>query len=179
MEHYQKFRDLKREHHIFSYTGPLGFEDVISLHQLIEKILIIQKTDVRQKRRIVNIIIEGLQNIQLHGAKGAENNSVGKDCLFMLGKKQDVFFLVLGNFITSDIIDVLKAKLEELNHMDMAHIKALYMEILEKDEINSKGGASLGLVKMFMDSNKNFKFNFHKVDDQYSFFTFELNIPEK
>jgi hypothetical protein len=179
IEYYQKYKELKKENHIFTYTGSLGFKDVILLKELIEKILLAQSAESKQKRKVMNILIEALQNIYLHGETHANNHDhPGQDCMLFLGKEAHSYFVVFGNFIKNRALPLLEQKLEQLTEMDIPTLRGLYLRTLDKGEITNKGGASLGLVKMFIDSGKNSFYKFDPVDEEYSFFSIELKVPD-
>ncbi len=175
MEYYKKYLELKRDNHVFTYTGPLSFDDVVLLRQLIEKILELQEVENKQKRKIVNIIIEALQNIQLHGVS-IDSDKSRRECFLFLGKENGYYILLIGNFVENKLINHLKEKIEALKHLSIPQLKELYLSTLDRGEISDKGGASLGLVKMFLDSSKNSNYDFNQVDDEYSFFTLEMKV---
>jgi hypothetical protein len=50
------------------------------------------------------------------------------------------------------------------------------MEMLDRGEITDKGGAGVGLVKMFMDCKKNVSYSFYEVNEDVSFFAIELRV---
>lgn len=179
MEYFTKYKELKKDKYIFTYSGALEFKDVILLKELIEKILVIQSTGIKQKRRVLNILIEALQNSFLHGDNhhyNAENSSI--DCMLLIGKEDGAYFIVLGNFIRNEAVPLLREKLDKLIHMDMSELRGMYLQTLDRGVITTKGGASLGLVKMFLDSSKNSTYQFHPFDEAYSFFSIELMVLE-
>ena len=178
MEYYQKYKELKKEQYIFTYTGALNFKDVILLKELIEKILVIQSAGTRQKKRIINILIEALQNSFLHGeSQTTSPEQVSLDCMLLVGKEDNTYTIVLGNFIKISAIPMLKEKLDKLIDMDLQKLKSFYLETLDRGELTEKGGASLGLVKMLIDSEKNSSYHFYPFDKEYSFFSIELRVP--
>ena len=175
--YYEKYKNLKEENYIFTYTGTLNFKDVIMLKELIERILLIQDAGNKQRRKIINIIIEALQNSYLHGqSQSKDQESGGQDCLVLLGKEKESYFIVFGNYIKKSSMAILEHKLEALSGMEMEELRQVYLETLDKGEITQKGGASLGLLKMFLDSGKDSTYQFSSVDDEYSFFSLKLNV---
>ena len=179
MQHYQKYKELTKNNEIFTYSGPLNFHDVIHWKELIEKLLIQQNVENKQKRRIINILIEGLQNIQLHGEpdKAVLVGSV-RTCLILLIKELDEYVLIFGNYIKKNERRGLEEKIVTLENLNQAALKQLYMQKIEKGEITEKGGAGLGLIKMFLESNKNTSYSFQSINDLHSFFTLELRVSK-
>ena len=60
--------------------------------------------------------------------------------------------------------------------MEINEIRVMYLETLNRGELTEKGGASLGLVKMFIDSGKKSFYRFDEIDELHSFFTIELIV---
>jgi hypothetical protein len=178
MEYYTHFTDLKKENHIFTFTGPLCFEEVVLFRELIEKILNIQTADNRQKKRVVSILVEALQNIQKYGQedKNQQHQREGKDCLVMLAREESSYILVFGNFINNVSKSTVENKLVKIISLELPALKELYLQILDQCEITPSGGASLGLIKMFLDSEMNSDYSFHEIDEEYSFFTLKLKV---
>ena len=175
-EYYQKYKDLKKDNYIFTYSGNLKFSDIILFKDLIEKILEMQSAENKQKRRIINILIEALQNIYCHGELQLNNLDQSDDCLLLLKKENSIYHIVIGNFIKNSAIENLKTKLDNLNKLEIPDLKKLYREILSKGELTGKGGASIGLVKIFMDSSKNIAYEFKEIKKEHSFFTLEIKV---
>ena len=176
MDYLQKYIDLRLENHIFTYTGNLNFQDVILLKDLIENMMVLQNADNKLKRRVVNILIEALQNIHKHGRKRENHPDSGYDCLLRVCRDDTDYILVSGNYVHKCSLHVFRNKLHKLDTMSVPELKQLYLEMLDKGEITDKGGAGVGLVKMFMDCNKHVSYSFYDVSEEVSFFAIELRV---
>ena len=44
--------------------------------------------------------------------------------------------------------------------------------------MSDKGGGGLGMIDIARKSGKKLDFDFHKVDDEYSFYSLNINIPQ-
>jgi hypothetical protein len=176
MDYFQKYKDLRKENHVFTFTGNLNFQDVILLKELIEKLMVLQNADNKLKRRVVNILIEALQNIHNHGGKGTNNPDAGYDCLLRVCKDYDGYILLSVKYVYKSSLEVFLKKLQKLDYLNLPELKQLYMEMLDRGEITDKGGAGVGLVKMFMDCKKNVSYSFYEVNEDVSFFAIELRV---
>ena len=180
IEYYQKYKELKKEKQIFCYSGAMHFNDVILLKELIEKILLVHDVENKQRRKLINILIEALQNTYIHGAGRIDaSEKAGQECMLLLGKENQDFFIVLGNLIKKERVRELEEKLQKLIKMEINEIRELYLETLNKGELTEKGGASLGLVRMFIDSAKNSYYKFDEVDEYHAFFSIELTVTHE
>lgn len=177
MNLYQKYKGIRKENLILSYSGLLSNEVIAQLMRLAEATLVTHSVHTRQKRSIVNILIEALQNIHYHGdCNLSEVNSDYRDCLLMLGRVDDTYFINTGNFIKNELVSDLKDKLQKLPPLTIEELNNIYLKTLEKVTVSAKGGAGLGLIKIFIDSKKQTSYSFEKINDSYSFFTMKINV---
>lgn len=177
MQYYPKYKEIIKDNLIFSYTGLINMDVIAQLLQLTETTLITNGIQNRQKKSIINILIEGLQNILYHGENQTKSGSdTAKECLLMLGKEDDAYFIIFGNFILNNQVALLQTKLNKLTSLNSDELKHLYLQTLDNEEFSPKGGASLGLVKIFLDSKRQTSFDFEKINNEFSFFTLQIKV---
>jgi len=170
---------LMRTHHlIFGYRGTLNNELITSILTLSETKLKDLKTPFKKKKSIINILIECLQNILYHSENFSDGLFSGHHCIFLLGKREDEFFIQIGNYIKKNQVADLKSKLEYVNTLEAEDVHKLYMEILDKGKISDKGGAGLGILRVVKDSGQKIDFDFQPHDGQKSFFCMEIKVNE-
>jgi len=134
------------------------------------------ETNNKVKKKILNILVEALQNITRHGVKD-DYNTVAS--LFVIGANSDKsFFVISGNTITKDSETILRKKLDHLNSLDQAGLKALYLDIIQHEEFSDKGGAGLGFLDIVRKSQSKLDYHFTPIDNAFSFFTFKVNVNE-
>lgn len=148
-------------------------ENILSLAennigQSREKILI--------RKRIYFIMVECLQNITRHQEKITDRKNENEG-LFIMRKKTYAYYITSGNLVKNDTIESLKAKIEKINNLDAESLKEYSRQILDNGTFSSKGGAGLGLIEMARKSGRKFRYEFVKLDDEYSFFYLHLSIP--
>ncbi len=110
-------------------------------------------------KRIFSIIVEGLQNIRLHGEKDKEGNQVS---FFIILKNDSNYFIYLSNLVLNKNIEGIKKRIEQVNGMNKDKIKELYLSVLTNGVISNKGGAGLGFITMSMKSLNQLEYNFYR-----------------
>jgi hypothetical protein len=146
---------------------------VNSLGEGAEEILISSNEKRQMIRKIFSVLIEGLQNIKIHGEPTKENVKSG---ILVLAKGEDCYKITFGNLILNDFVPSMEERLTELNQLDEVELKERYMKVLSEGILSNKGGAGLGFITMRMKAKSKLKFHFQKVSDEKSVFTFELII---
>jgi hypothetical protein len=66
-----------------------------------------------------------------------------------------------------------------VNVLDKDGLKMLYKEVLSNEERSDKGGGGLGIIDIARKSRQKLVYDFMDVDDQYSFFSLYIKIPQK
>ena len=150
---------------------------------IAENILCLAENNIGQSRekilirkRIYFIMVECLQNITRHQEKITDRKN-DNEGLFIMRKKKFAYYITSGNLIKNDTIDSLKEKIEKINNLDAEELKEYSRMVLDNGTFSSKGGAGLGLIEMARKSGRKFRYEFIKLDDEYSFFYLHLSIP--
>lgn len=175
-----KYYDLiKNENIILSHQGPLDGDLIDSLIQSTDKKLTQAKTRLRTKKKIINILIECLQNSFYYTEEFrhvANKSTLVNSPYLYLFKKQGEFVILTGNYVTYDRAQFLKHKIDQLCEMTGEELTAYYVKSLNKDELPTKGGAGLGLVDIMRRANHEVNFDFKKIDEQYLLFSLIVKI---
>ncbi|MFZ2338709.1 MAG: SiaB family protein kinase, partial [Bacteroidales bacterium] len=94
----------------------------------------------------------------------------------LYSKTDDGYAITTGNVITEAQSGKLREKLEKVNSLDVADIKALYRQILETTGFSEKGGAGLGLLEMALKTGNRLDFDFIPLGDGLSYFVLSKTI---
>ena len=127
-------------------------------------------------KRMFSILVEGLQNIRLHGEKGKEGHQTS---FFVIDQGTDTYKIALGNLIYSKHNKNIETRITEINKMTREEVKGLYMEVLTNGIISNKGGAGLGFITMAMKSINNLDYFFDEINDELSCFTLIITLDRK
>lgn len=158
---------------VMSHCGTFSQDLVNSLGEGAEEILIASNEKKPMIRRIFSVLIEGLQNIRIHG----ELNPAGvQEGILVFAKGDGIYKISFGNLIYNGSIPAMEDRLNKLNQLTEEDLKQRYMSVLSAGILSNKGGAGLGFITMKMKARSDLKFEFHPVSDDYSMFTFELVV---
>lgn len=159
---------------VFSYMGKPTHEMIDLILKMSESKLRIIENRSTIVKRIVNVMIEILQNIFNHG----EDFSVvdHQSFKYFLFKRGNDYFIVTENFIKTQDVKNLISKLDEYLSMSDEVITKTYRKTLDNGGFSVKGGAGLGLINIIRKSNGNLEYDFSKVDNENSLFQLSVQI---
>jgi hypothetical protein len=157
---------------------------------LAEKKLKEHNTDLRTKKKIINIMIEAVQNISKHGCQDKDNtvspllaigcsqpqNGDGEKPQNGDAEKSGTYFIITGNTITKGNKDYLNDRLDYLNSLTPEELKEYYMHTLRYHMITDNGGAGLGFLDMIRKSQNKLKYHFAPLSNKHYFFSFKVDI---
>ncbi len=172
-----KFEDFRKKHSIdastffISHFGELSQEMVNDLSIETEQKMIQFGDKKVVVKKAFNILVEGLQNIRLHGAK--DKNGIQTSFL-KIAKEELTYKILMGNLVANSNIKSISEKINTINSSDLRQIKEMYVATLTNGIISKKGGAGLGFITMAMKSKNNLDFNFDPINSDISCFSVEL-----
>ncbi|MAP01414.1 MAG: hypothetical protein CMD01_01170 [Flavobacteriales bacterium] len=172
-----KFEDFKKKHSIdtstffVSHFGELSQEMVNDISIETEQKMIQSGDKKVVVKKAFNILVEGLQNIRLHGAK--DKNGIQTSFL-KIAKDELAYKILMGNLVSNNSIKTISDKINLINSSDLKQIKEMYVATLTNGIISKKGGAGLGFITMAMKSKNNLDFNFEPINSDISCFSVEL-----
>ncbi|MDX1629067.1 MAG: SiaB family protein kinase [Fulvivirga sp.] len=165
-----RFEKLTRSNSIYSYLGQLPSEELNEVLAEIELILE-EKVESRVlRKKLFQLLIEITQNLSNYNA----GNHINNQLFFTVNAHNGGYTIITGNYLLSKEIAGLKSRIDMVNLMDKAELKALYRGILDFGGRSNNGGAGLGIVDLARRSGKKLKYKFEDVDDKISFFTLEV-----
>ncbi len=172
---YELFESLRRNNLSYIYRGDFTPAITDNILNLVETGFV-QSTDKKAvRRKIYNVMVEGLQNVIKHQANpdDAVDNLQG---VFILKREQEKYLFTTCNLIENKNIESLSQQIEHVNKLDKYELKDYYKKILVDGTLSSKGGAGLGLIDICLKSGSKLSYSFETVNDIYSFFYFHSEI---
>lgn len=127
-------------------------------------------------KRMFGILVEGLQNIRLHGEKAPNGHQTS---FSIVSQNDDNYKIALGNLIFNKNKTSIIDRINEVNNRDEKGVKDLYMDVLTNGIISSKGGAGLGFITMAMKSKNKIDFHMDNVSDDLTLFTIVVQLDRK
>lgn len=171
------YEDLRKNNIILVHHGNFSQDIILSLLSLTKERLMFIKDKKIVRKKLLNVLIECLQNITRHASKEDLNNNFAS--ILLIGSNNENYFVITGNVINNKEKENLNRKIEEINQMDIQGLNELYRQIISKGSFSEKGGAGLGLIDMAKRSGQKLKFKFDNINDEFTFFTLETNIKRE
>ncbi|MBL4755562.1 MAG: SiaB family protein kinase [Flavobacteriales bacterium] len=177
------FYDKMEESNILlSFKGEITSDLLTSILQIMESKLENFEERSRTKKKVYNVLVECLQNLYHHVDEVTpvdDKTKRARTAIFMIGKDDENYNIMTGNYILSENIEPLTAKMDRVNSMTVDQLKVLYKEILNNDQFSSKGGGGLGLVDIARRTGQKLGYNFKAIDEEYAFFSLEIRVRHK
>ncbi len=158
---------------IVSHFGEFSQDLVNSLSTSIENMMIEAGDKKGTVKRMFSILVEGLQNIRIHGGRDTDGNQVS---FLVIMQTDDQYKVTLGNLVVSENINKITDRINELNKLDLPEVKELYMKVLSNGIMSNKGGAGLGFITMSLKSKNKLMFTAEEVSDTLHFLSLEITI---
>ncbi|MBI4647752.1 MAG: hypothetical protein HY738_14480 [Bacteroidia bacterium] len=168
------------KHILIDFSGKFQFETIeFLLGQAKEKLSILE-IKIGLRKKIVNILIECLENIYKYTKFGIEGDysNINFFSKISLEKTNDSFIIKAGNTILNSDIEKLKNKIEKVNALNREGLQKFYQEIINDGKISDKGSAGLGIIDIAMKSGKPIVFNFTPKNEKNSFYEIKIEISE-
>ena len=173
---FKLFKAMQRDNLNYIYRGVFTENITDNILALAETNLVKKEDPRALKRKVYNVMVEGLQNITKHQADIDESveNNFG---VFVLKKENLKYYITTGNLIENENISELTKQIEQVNRLNEVELKAYHKQVLIDGKISSKGGAGLGLIDMARKSGNKLLYAFENVDEKYSYFYLHTEIP--
>lgn len=159
---------------IFSYVGKPSHDMINLILEMSESKLKAIESRSNVVKRIINILIEILQNILNHGVDFSVVNN--QSFMFSLSKEEQNYLISTQNFIQTGKVEELIDKLNGYLALSDEDLTRTYRNTLNNGGFTSKGGAGLGLINIVRKSGGNINYKFTKVDQENSLFKLNLKV---
>jgi hypothetical protein len=174
---YDFYDKMERNNIMLSFKGDITSELLTSILQIMESKLDTLQEDPKIKKKVYNVLVECLQNLYHHMDEITPDlNDKIRAAIFLIGKIDNQYTIITGNYIKKESVSSLQKRLEDINQLSKDQLKEFYKEILNNGEMSMKGGGGLGMVDIARKTGDKLNFNFLPVDDQYSFFSLNIKI---
>jgi hypothetical protein len=157
------------------YHGPIDFEYMDFLLERLKstsEFMILNKTT---RKKVYSIFSECLDNILHYSLKPSSLNEV-KPPYVSIGKEQDKIVIQTRNPVSDRVIEVLDARLEEINQLDKEELKVKYAERINRELRKDETSAGLGFMLMVLKSGNRLEYNFSRDDDNIVYFDLKITV---
>lgn len=158
---------------LVSHYGTFSQDLVGSLSNSVEELLISIGDKKLVIKRMFSILLEGLQNIRIHGGQDNYGNQLG---FLIIGSDDEDYKVIMANIINSDERVKVETYLDEINAYPEDHLREKYLSVLSNEFLSQKGGAGLGFITTRMKSGK-LGYSFDEVSENSMLFSLEITLP--
>ncbi|MCH2235004.1 MAG: SiaB family protein kinase [Crocinitomicaceae bacterium] len=151
---------------LVSHFGEFSQDLVNSLTSNIEEMMLEAGDKKGVVKRMFSVLVEGLQNIRIHGEK--DDNGQQVSFLIVL-RDEESYKITFGNLVKTENIQGILDRIDRLNGMETPEVKELYMETLSNGIMSNKGGAGLGFITMSLKSKNRIDYINEDVSDDLVF----------
>jgi hypothetical protein len=199
------YEQLIQDHVLFTYNGEIDGELIDMLVQLAEKVLKKACSKLKSRKKVVNILIESLQNSfhytqhLLHDLEqNTTTNKAFKSPFLVLYREltetlpaetnemeivktsitleEERYWILTGNWVDNESVQKLQKRIEILQNLSDDELQEHYLKALNKDVIPTAGGAGLGLIDMMRRSNRQVFFEFKETEGDFSVFMLKIKV---
>lgn len=158
---------------IASHIGGFSQDFIYSFCDQFEQVLISHGDSRVVIKRIFSILIEGLQNIRIHGKRDAAEKQIG---FLLITRLNDCYRIQMGNLVDISDTDRLENYLDKINKFSPEELKQTYLDILRKEFMSHAKGAGLGFITTRLKSGCELDYQMHPVNERLSLFSFLINV---
>lgn len=173
---YSTYKDTAENSINISYKGTITFDFVDIVLDILLNRLESGEEDVKTRMRVFSILTECLQNLCNYVDEGGIPPVKGDSVFFMLSTFENHYEVVTGNYVHNHKVEKMKERLVYLHHCSKEELKKEYNKVLINDTFTEKGGGGLGFIDIAKKTNQQFDFGFTPVDDDMTFFEFNIRI---
>ena len=130
------------------------------------------------KRKVYHVMVETLQNMNKHSTDLEDEHNIGRG-LFMIGKKDDSYYIITSNKVSQSKKKELEGLLDKINEANKDELKEMYFHQIKKGKLSDKGGAGLGLIDIARKTREKLDYYFLPYDEDSEYFILKTEINSK
>lgn len=165
------------------YCGPLWADGIEQIAITIRQRLKLDglSLSTTQTHAVFSVFVEQLNNMLMYSedktCKTAEKSTEESKGIFILGVKNDSYFIQSGNVIKSENVTDLKERIDYINTLDKEQLRQYYKKEIKSDNTNpnSKGGG-LGLIEIARRASSKIEYSFDPQGEEKSFFSMCVTV---
>jgi hypothetical protein len=164
---------------ILYYEGEVNHEVTKALTYTSEKHLSENEENRMVQKKLFNVMIECLQNIDKHALEFAiSGNYITKKGAILVAEYSDSYCILAGNPVDKKQMDALTLIINNLQFRKKEDLRHLYKKQLENGMLSEKGGAGLGFIDMARKTGNPLHFSFFPLEGDLSFFALKIRITK-
>ncbi|MBL1278822.1 MAG: hypothetical protein COA33_001005 [Fluviicola sp.] len=160
---------------LISHFGAFSQNLVSNIATNAENLLLSKGVDKGLVKRVFSILIEGLQNIRMHGQKDEADRQLG---FLILSEDDNCFNISLANVIDPVDFEKVDKYIEEINNYSKEELRDTYLNVLTNEFISQKGGAGLGFITTRIKSGHPLEHSYYALSDGNLLFMFKIRLEK-
>lgn len=172
---YDYYKELENDRLSFIFNGDVSDDITDGIIRITEFNVNNFEALNKLSRRISFIMVECFQNVVRHG-KSSDSQKEKSEGLFAARLLGDANYVSSINMIDVAEVEMLREKLNQLNDIEKDKLKALYLEVLNNEELSAKGGAGLGLIQLARKAGQPISYDFENLNEQLANFYLSLKL---
>jgi hypothetical protein len=171
---------MERNNILLSFKGEITSDLLTSILQIMENKMDNMQEEPKMKKKVYNVLVECLQNLYHHLDEITEVDSEKiRSAIFTIGKLDNKYSIITGNYILNENINGLRNRLDEVNSLNKEELKEYYKRVLNNGEMSLKGGGGLGMIDIARKTGEKLDYNFLEIDNKVSFFTLNIKVSNQ
>jgi hypothetical protein len=171
---------MERNNILLSFKGEITSDLLTSILQIMENKMDNMQEEPKIKKKVYNVLVECLQNLYHHLDEVNESDSDKiRSAIFTIGKLNNQYTIITGNYILNENISGLRSRLDEVNALSKEELKEYYKRVLNNGEMSMKGGGGLGMIDIARKTGEKLEYNFLEIDNKVSFFTLNIKVSNQ
>lgn len=158
---------------LISHFGVFSQDLVSSLCASTEELLISSGDKRMLVKRLFSILIEGLQNIRIHGKRDEFGRQLG---YVIVARSGEFYRILMANVIDPADQDKVESYLDKINDYSVEELKETYLAVLSNEFMSQKGGAGLGFITTRIKSENPLRYSFYQLKNGNMLFTFDVRM---
>ncbi len=168
--------DFNNNNVLYAFNGEVNNVNIVAFLKIIEGYLLTENNH-QLKRKLSQILVEVLQNINKHGLNYV-NNKILNSTLIVTFQPNGFLIYTCSNIENTAVLG-LKTKIDYVNSLNFEELNTYYKTCLKCNTISDKGGAGLGIIEIVKKSENKIEYTFDAVTDHYSVLTMHINVTSK
>ncbi|MFT5777819.1 MAG: hypothetical protein ACI837_000767 [Crocinitomicaceae bacterium] len=158
---------------LVSHFGTFSQNLVSSLSEGVEDLLVSVGDHRMVIKRMFSILIEGLQNIRIHGELDDFNRQLG---YLLISSTKEHYIITMANIIRSEDASKIISFIDRINNFSDYNLKETYLAVLSNEFLSKKGGAGLGFITTRRKSGNPLGYDFFELADEKQLFSLEIKL---
>jgi len=161
------------------YIGKFDQKIVTFFPALLEAQMEENSENKKIKKRVFHTLVEILQNLQRHSDSITQYNVKKSSGVFMIGKKDKIYYIITSNKVVSETIPSLVKAIETVNNSTVEELREMYKKQLRDGNLSKKGGAGLGLIDIARKTEEKLDYLFIPIDNNLNYFVLKAEIDTR